>query len=65
MVKHPKHDASDKIGELHAAQDRQLAANLGISNVDPKGNINSKIPLRVKSEVVSPYERKETLVGNK
>jgi hypothetical protein len=30
VTKHPKHDASDRIAELHDAQDRQLAANLGI-----------------------------------
>ena len=65
MTKHPKHDAADRIGELHDAQDRQLADNLGIGKIDPKAALTGKIPLRVTTEVVSPYERKEKIVENK
>jgi hypothetical protein len=52
----------DYAGDLHAQHDRELADRVG--NIDSAANLNSKIPLRIKTDVVSSHERRETLIPN-
>lgn len=51
--------------DQHAQHDRELAERVGIDRIDPKAGLDSKIPLRVQTEVVSTHERRETIVANK
>jgi hypothetical protein len=49
--------------KTHYQQDQELADRIGLGKVDPNSGLN-KIPLRVKSETVSPNERRETIIKN-
>jgi hypothetical protein len=60
MAKEDARKAVNARVDAHDQQDRALADRLG--RIDPGAGIQNKIPLRVKSEVVSPNERRETIV---
>jgi hypothetical protein len=62
MARDITRDAADHTIKTHYEQDQELAARIG--KVDPNAGLN-KIPLRVKSEIVSTHERRETIVSNK
>ena len=53
----------DAIVAMHHRQDQELAKKVGVGKIDHRVGIDSKIPLRVTSEVApGGYARKETVV---